>query len=154
MTRGLKSVKDFISRGELGPFVPRYEGDYRLPPKVNEQAVAHYVKALEIRRIGHEMVGIFGGKIPHGVGIVPGGVTSELTTDKIVAFLWKLRILQDFINNVYIPDVLAVAGVYSDYAGIGAGCKNLLSYGAYDLEDGNTRCRHPETTVQTGDYLG
>jgi len=61
-----------------------------------------------------------------------------VTTDKIVAFLWKLRILQDFINNVYIPDVLAVAGVYSDYAGIGAGCKNLLSYGSYDLEDGNT----------------
>lgn len=25
----LRSVKDFISRGELAPFVPRYEGDYR-----------------------------------------------------------------------------------------------------------------------------
>ncbi|MCJ7743081.1 MAG: nickel-dependent hydrogenase large subunit, partial [Dehalococcoidales bacterium] len=37
----LNSVKDFIARGELGPFVPRYEGDYRLPPEVNQQAVAH-----------------------------------------------------------------------------------------------------------------
>jgi len=133
----LRSIKDFIGRGELGPFLPRYEGDYRLPPDINAQAVAHYVKALEIRRIGHEMVSIFSGKIPHSVGIVPGGVTSTPTVDSITAFLWKLRILQDFVDNVYIPDLLAVAGAYLDYAEIGAGCKNLLSYGAYDMEDGN-----------------
>ncbi|MFC1949120.1 nickel-dependent hydrogenase large subunit [Chloroflexota bacterium] len=130
----LNSVKDFISRGELGPFVPRYEGDYRLPPEVNQQAVAHYIEALEIRRMGHEMVSAFSGKIPHSVGIVPGGVTSTPTVDMITSYLWKLRRLQDFIDNVYIPDVLAVAGAYQDYCEIGAGCQNLLSYGAYDLD--------------------
>jgi hydrogenase large subunit len=129
----LNSIKDFISRGELGPFLPRYEGDYRLPPEVNQQAVAHYVQALEVRRIGHELVSIFSGKIPHSVGVVPGGVTSTPTVDNIMAFLWKLRTLQDFISNVYIPDVLAVAGAYLDYAEIGAGCRNLLSYGSFDL---------------------
>lgn len=133
----LNSVKDFIKRGELGPFFPRYEGDYRLSAEVNQQTVAHYVKALEIRRIGHEMVSIFSGKIPHSVGVIPGGVTSVPTTDNILAFLWKLRILQDFIDNVYIPDVLAVAGAYPDYFEIGAGCKNLLAYGSFDLEGGD-----------------
>ena len=130
----LNSVKDFISRGELGPFVPRYEGDYRLPPDINQQATAHYLEAFEIRRTGHEMVSIFSGKIPHSVGIIPGGVTTTPTIDMITSFLWKLRKLQDFIDNTYIPDVLAVAGAYPDYCEIGAGCKNLLSYGAYDLE--------------------
>jgi hydrogenase large subunit len=130
----LNSVKDFISRGQLGPFVPRYEGDYRLPVEVNQMAAAHYLQALDIRRTGHETVAIFSGKIPHSVGIVPGGVTSTPTVDKITAFLWKVRKLQDFVDNVYIPDVLAIAGVYSDYLEIGAGCKNLLSYGAYDLQ--------------------
>ena len=133
----LNSIKDFISRGELGPFLPRYEGDYRLPVEINQQATAHYVQALEIRRIGHEMVSIFSGKIPHSVGIVPGGVTSTPTVDNMMSFLWKLRKLQDFIDNVYIPDVLAVAGVYPDYFEIGVGCQNLLSYGAYDLEGQN-----------------
>jgi len=133
----LNSIKDFIARGELGPFLPRYEGDYRLPAEINAQAVAHYVKALEIRRIGHEMVSIFSGKITHSVGVVPGGVTSTPTVDNIMSFLWKLRRLQDFIDNVYLPDVLAVAGAYPDYFEIGAGCKNLLSYGAYDLEGEN-----------------
>ena len=130
--QGLNSVKDFIVRGELGPFVPRYEGDYRLPAEVNQIAAQHYLQALEIRRMGHEIVSIFGGKIPHGVGIIPGGVTETPTVDKITSFLWKLRKLQQFINDVYIPDVLAVAGAYRDYFEIGAGCKNLLSYGAYD----------------------
>mgnify|MGYP001024623326 CR=1 FL=1 len=130
----LGSIKDFISRGELGPFLPRYEGDYRLPAKINEQAVAHYVKAFEIRRIGHEMVSIFSGKVPHSVGVIPGGVTTHPTADKIISFLWKLRQLQDFIDNVYIPDVLAVAQSYPDYLGVGIGCQNLLCYGAYDLE--------------------
>jgi hydrogenase large subunit len=130
----LNSVKDFIVRGALGPFVPRYEGDYRLPPEVNQQASTHYLEALEIRRMGHEMVSIFSGKIPHSVGIIPGGVTSVPTIDKITSFLWKLKRLQNFIDNTYIPDVLAVAKAYSDYCEIGVGCQNLLCYGAYDLE--------------------
>ena len=130
----LNSVKDFITRGELGPFAPRYEGDYRLSPEVNQMAAAHYLQALELRRFGHETVAIFGGKIPHSVGIVPGGVTDVPTVDKITAFLWKVKKLQDFINTVYIPDVMAVANAYRDYFEIGIGCKNLLSYGAYDLQ--------------------
>ena len=130
----LNSVKDFIARGELGPFVPRYEGDYRLPPEINQMACAHYIQALDIRRMGHEMVSLLSGKIPHSVGIVPGGVTIIPTVDLITTYLWKLKKLQEFINNTYIPDVLAVAGAYADYCEIGAGCQNLLSYGAYDLD--------------------
>jgi hydrogenase large subunit len=130
----LNSVKDFIGRGELGPFVPRYEGDYRLPTEINQVATAHYLQALEMRRVGHEAVAIFSGKIPHSVGIVPGGVTDTPTVDKITAMLWKVKKLQDFVTNVYLPDVMAVASVYNDYLEIGAGCMNLLSYGGYDLQ--------------------
>ena len=131
---GLNSVKAFIERGELGPFFPRYEGDYRLSDELNRQAVAHYLQALEMRRKGQEMLSIFGGKMPHNVGVIPGGVTEVVTVDKIVSFLWRLNELRDFIDNVYIPDVIAVAEVYGDYFGIGAGCGNLLSYGSYELD--------------------
>ncbi|MGA2671566.1 MAG: nickel-dependent hydrogenase large subunit, partial [Dehalococcoidia bacterium] len=34
----------------------------------------------------------------------------------------------------YLPDVLAVARVYSDYFEIGHGCGNLLVYGSYELD--------------------
>jgi hydrogenase large subunit len=80
------------------------------------------------------MLAIFGGKMPHDVAIVPGGVTQPVTVDKIAAFLWRLNDLRDFINYIFIPDVLAVAKAYSDYFEIGAGCGNLLAYGVFDLD--------------------
>jgi len=139
--RELLSVKDFILRAVdagdnamLGPFYPRYEGDYRLPAEVDQAAVAHYVQALNMRRLAQEMSAIFSGRMPHSVAIVPGGVTETPTVDKIAEFLWKLEELRHFVDTVYIPDVLAVAGVYSDYFGIGQGCGNLLSYGVFDLD--------------------
>ena len=128
----LSSVKAFIGRGELGPFAPRYEGDYRLPDDVNLQAAAHYLRAFEIRRKAHQMLAIFGGKMPHNVGVVPGGVTQAPTVDKIAAFLWHLNEIRDFIDNIYIPDVLAVAKSYPDYLEIGGGCGRVLAYGAFD----------------------
>jgi hydrogenase large subunit len=130
----LNSVKRFIERGELAPFVPRYEGDYRLSPEVNRQAVAHYVQALDMRRKAHEMLAIWGGKMPHDVGIVAGGATEVPTVDKIAAYLWRLNEIRDFIDTVYIPDVLAVAGVYKDHFEVGRGCGNYLAYGVFDLE--------------------
>lgn len=121
--------------GELSPYVPRYEGDYRLSPDINKRAVNNYVKALNIRRQAHEMLAIWGGKMPHNVGIVPGGVTEKPTEDKIMNFLWRLNEIREFINNSYIPDVLDVAKSYSDYFGIGKGCGNLLDFGGFELKD-------------------
>ena len=133
----LNSVKEFINRGELAPFVPRYEGDYRLSDQMNIEATAHYVKALEMRRKAQEMLTIFGGKMPHNMSVIPGGVTETVTVDKIASFLWRLNELRDFIDNVYLPDVLAVAEAYPDYFEVGSGCGNLLSYGNFDLEGDN-----------------
>lgn len=136
----LLSIKEFIKRGQLGPFVPRYEGDYRLSKQENRSLTAHYVTALGIRRKTHELGAIFGGKMPHNMGIVPGGVTAEPTTSKIADFLWRLNTVRDFINSCYIPDVLAVAGGYPDHLSQGKGCGNYLSYGVMDLDGGGPCC--------------
>ncbi len=122
--------------GDVAPFVPRYEGDFRVTGEVNAELVNHYVRALDIRRKCQEMLSIFGGKMPHNVAIVPGGVTEQLTEDKITNFLWRLNEIRDFIDNTYISDVIAVAKVYNDYFGVGPGCKRLLSYGGFDLPAG------------------
>jgi len=122
--------------GDLAPFVPRYEGDYRVTGQKNAELVNHYVRALDIRRKCQEMLAIFGGKMPHNVGIVPGGVTEKPTEDKITNFLWRLNEIRDFIDNTYIPDVLAVAKTYDDYFAIGVGCRRLLAYGGFDLPTG------------------
>jgi Ni,Fe-hydrogenase I large subunit len=133
----LNSVKSFALRGNLEPFVPRYEGDYRLSKQANIDALSHYVKALEMRSKAQEMQSIFSGKMPHEMGMIPGGVTCNATVDKVASFLWMLNELRDFIDNVYIPDVIMVAENYPDYFEIGKGCGRLLSYGGYDLESKN-----------------
>jgi len=130
----LKKVKEFIARGRLGPFLPRYEGDYRLRKEENRTAVSHYVKALGMRRLAQEAVAIFGGKMPHNMSLVPGGATAEPTVDKMASFLWKIDKLIGFIDTCYLPDVLMVAERYSDYFGIGKGCGQFLSYGVFDLD--------------------
>ncbi len=122
--------------GDVAPFIPRYEGDFRVTGEMNAELVNHYVQALDIRRKCQEMLSIFGGKMPHNVAIVPGGVTEQITEDKITNFLWRLNEVRNFIDNTYIPDVIAVAKVYDDYFGVGPGCKRLLSYGGFDLPAG------------------
>ena len=125
----LKAVRAFIDRQELSPFFPRYEGDYRCDKQTNVELVRGYIKALHIRRVTHEMLCIFGGKMPHNIGLVPGGVTSQVTADKIASFLGKLQEIRRFNEDVYIPAILTVAGAYGDYFDIGAGCGRFLTYG-------------------------
>ena len=122
--------------GDLAPFVPRYEGDYRVSGQENAELVNHYIRALDIRRKCQEMLSIFGGKMPHNVGIVPGGVTEKPTEDKITNFLWRLNEIRDFVDNAYIPDIIAVAKNYEDYLETGKGCRRVLAYGGFDLPTG------------------
>jgi hydrogenase large subunit len=133
---GLLAAKGFLERGALGPFVPRYEGDYRLPKEISQQLAAHYVQAFDARRKAHELLALFGGKMPHNVGIVPGGVTQRPHVDIITAFLWRLNELRHFIDYTYLPDVLEVARHYSDYAEIGSGCGEFISYGGFPQSSG------------------
>jgi hydrogenase large subunit len=57
------------------------------------------------------------------MSIVAGGATAAPTLDKIASFHWKMEQLADFIDTVYLPDVLMVARRYSDYIGSGSGCR-------------------------------
>jgi hydrogenase large subunit len=122
--------------GDLAPFVPRYEGDYRVSGDANAELVNHYIRALDMRRKCQEMLSIFGGKMPHNVGIVPGGVTEHPTEDKITNFLWRLNEIRDFVDDAYIPDIIAVAKHYADYLEVGKGCRKVLAYGGFDLPTG------------------
>lgn len=98
--------------------------------------VQTYLKALKMRRKAHEMTALWGGKMPHQQAIVPGGAAETPDTQKIADFLYRLKELQGFIDNEYIPTVKAVAGAYPEWWDIGRGCMNMLAYGAFPLEEG------------------
>jgi Ni,Fe-hydrogenase I large subunit len=121
----------------VSPFLPRFESDsYVKDQDLNMGAIAHYVEALDIRMKAHKMVALFAGKAPHAMGIVPGGMTQVPTSSLVKQFEELLIDVDRFINKVYIPDVLAIAGAYTDYFSIGK-FSNFLSYGVFEEADGD-----------------
>ena len=122
---------------DIAPWVPRYVTPDMVSGDTAVTLVGHYVQALAIRRKAHQMAAIFGGKLPCAPSFVPGGCTEVVTQDKIAAFKALLDEQRAFIEETYIPDVLTVAGAFSDYFSIGVGCGNLLAYGVFDLTDGS-----------------
>jgi [NiFe] hydrogenase large subunit len=131
-------LQTFVDSGQLGPFANAYWGHpaYKLPPEANLMAAAHYIEALRLQAKAARMHAIFGGKNPHPQSLVVGGVTcvADLTPDRIAEFLYIAKETQEFVKNVYIPDLLAVASFYKDWGGIG-GCTNFLAYGEFPETD-------------------
>jgi Ni,Fe-hydrogenase I large subunit len=139
-------LKAFVERGQLGPFANAYWGHpaYKLPPEANLMAVAHYLEALEWQREVIKVHAILGGKNPHLQSFLVGGMATPIDPDKQASLnadtLASVRSLitkaHDFVARVYIPDVLAVASFYKEWAGIGGGVGNYLVYGEYPEDDG------------------
>ena len=138
-------LAEFVQRGQLGPFANAYWGHpaYKLPPEANLMAVAHYLEALDWQREFIKMHAVLGGKNPHLQSFLVGGMAVPVDPDEqtsinahtlaqLRSFIAKAR---DFVDRVYVPDVLAVAPFYTDWAGYGAGVGNYLVYGDYPLDD-------------------
>ncbi|MGA2192818.1 MAG: nickel-dependent hydrogenase large subunit [Nitrospirota bacterium] len=132
-------LKTFVASGQLGPFANAYWGHpaYKLPAEVNLLAVSHYLDALEMQALAANASALLGGKMPMTMTSPPGGTNAMLSVDILAHFLYKIKQVQAFVDNVYIPDVLAVAPFYLDYAAIGKGHANFLAWGVF--EDPATR---------------
>ncbi len=137
-------LKRFVESGQLGPFSNAYWGSpaYKLPPAANLMAVAHYLEALDFQREIVKIHTIFGGRNPHPNWLV-GGMPCSLNVNETgavgaVNMVW-LNMVSDIINKsiafvdqVYIPDLMAVASFYKDWQyGGGLSSKNLMSYGEF-----------------------
>ena len=146
-----KAVQDrlnsFVSSGRLGPFANAYWGHpaYKLPPEANLMASAHYLEALKWQKDVIKIHAILGSKNPHPQTFLVGGMAipidpdsqNALNADKLIEIKRLLKKARDFVEQVYIPDLLAVASFYKEWAGIGAGVGNFLSYGEFPDANGN-----------------
>jgi Ni,Fe-hydrogenase I large subunit len=138
-------LKAYVASGQLGPFANGYWGHpaYELPPEANLMAVAHYLEALDWQRQVIRIQALLGGKNPHPQSYVVGGMAmgvdpnspTALTTRRLSEITELTTQAQDFVNRVYIPDVVAIAGFYKDWAGIGQGIGNYLAYGDFPEDD-------------------
>ncbi len=133
-----KRLTAFVNSGQLGIFANGYWGHaaYKLPAEVNLLGTAHYLEALEWQKEVVKVHTIFGGKNPHPnylVGGVPSAINTEdanaINAERLAYVGTLLDEAREFIEKVYIPDLLAVASFYKDWGAVGGGLTNYLAYG-------------------------
>jgi hydrogenase large subunit len=138
-------VKKLVESGQLGIFANAYWGNplYRLPPEANLMAVAHYLDALAWQRQVAQLHTIFGGKNPHPNFVVGGmpsaisvhsGAGTGTTAVNAVGLQQVAQIIEQmraFVDEVYVPDTLAIASFYKDWFKTGEGVGNFMTYGDF-----------------------
>jgi|SRR5579871_648158 hydrogenase large subunit len=132
------TLKKFVDSGQLGIFQNAYWGHpaYKLPPEANLMAVAHYLEALKWQKEIIKIHTIFGGKNPHPNYLV-GGMAAAISMQSDNAINMErlnyvrglIQDAQQIVNHLYIPDLLAVASFYPEWAHIGGGLGSYMVYG-------------------------
>ena len=161
LTQTQERLKSFVDGGQLGIFANGYWGHpaMKLSPEVNLLACTHYLQALEVQRRANMIISILGSKTPHIQNLAVGGVAnpinndspSTLSMERLYYVKTLIDELGDFINNVYLPDVCAIGGFYSDWTGYGAGVMNYLSVPEFPLDTKGTAFELPGGYIPNGD---
>ena len=157
-----KKLKTFVDAGQLGIFAKAYWGhpSYKLPPEANLMAVAHYIEALEWQRDVAKLHAIFGGKNPHPMLLV-GGTPNPIDLDsdsavnakklsQVQAIIDKMRL---FVDQVYVPDTVAIAGFYKDWFYRGEGLGNFMVFGDFPSADGGSMNDRSSWWIPSGAIL-
>jgi [NiFe] hydrogenase large subunit/hydrogenase large subunit len=134
-------VKTLVDSGQLGPFANAYWGHpaYKLPPEANLMAVAHYLEALDWQRDVIKIQALLGAKNPHAQTYLVGGMSipidpnsqNALNADSIAFMSGLAKKALGFVEKVYIPDLLAVASFYKEWASYGSGVGNFFACGEF-----------------------
>jgi hydrogenase large subunit len=155
---------DFVANGQLGIFTNGYWGHpaMKLSPEVNLLGVAHYLQALEVQRKANQIVAILGGKTPNIQNLAVGGVANAINLDNMTAInmdvLYAIKDLfeevRTFVDQVYLPDVIAIGASYPEWLGYGAGVMSYLAVPDLPLNAKATRFDLPGGTIFDGKLDG
>lgn len=159
--RELEAVKakldEFVARGQLGIFTNGYWNHpaMKLSPEVNLLAVAHYFQALEAQRKANQIVATLGSKTPNIQNLAVGGVANAINLDNLTTInmdvLYRIKDLfaevRAFVEQVYLPDVIAIGAMYPEWLGYGAGVINYLAVPDLPLDGPGTSFDLPGGTI-------
>ncbi len=157
-------LKGFVDRGQLGIFTNGYWGHpaMHLSPEVNLLGVAHYLQALDYQKKANQVVAILGSKTPNIQNLAVGGVANAINLDSDSTLnmkkLYRVKSLLDevasFVQQVYVPDVCAIGGMYPEWLGYGAGVMNYLSVPDFPTNEEGSEFDMPGGTIFDGKLDG
>jgi Ni,Fe-hydrogenase I large subunit len=156
-----EQLRQLGAAGRLGLLAGAQAGHpaSRLPPAANLLILAHYLEALEWQRSVARIQTLLGGKGPHPQSFLVGGMAlapewtgprrpqgehpwgtgrqtpAALSREGIAEIRALIEHATSFVDGVFLPDALLIASHYPDWAEIGAGLGNYLSFGAFPEDD-------------------
>jgi [NiFe] hydrogenase large subunit len=145
----------FVRSRQLGPFANAYWGHpaFRLPADLNLQAVAHYLEAIDKQAQASAISAIFGGRMPMTMTTPAGGSLHIPTIEEMINVRARLNEIKEWIDQKFLPDVLAIAPFYPDYTRLGRGPANFLAWGVFDNASFDPKRRLLPSGMLTGGHL-
>jgi len=152
----------FIESGGSGPFVDDGPGQAGATssPETSLMVMAHYLEALDWQRRIVQMQTLLGGKSPHPQMYLVGGAAvpvpwggpspapprehpgqidqrapAALSAEGLAAMSAVANEARAFVEQVYVPDVMAIALANPGWARLGRGYGNYLSFGEFPLDE-------------------
>jgi Ni,Fe-hydrogenase I large subunit len=167
----------FAESGQPGIFAPAAgAAGPRMTPAAALVVGAHSLEALDWRRSMTRLQTFLGGKSPHPQTLVVGGMAltppwggpvratgehprrpqttapAALSERGLLALQSLIDGAREFVERVYLPDVLYLADVYRDAARLGRGLGNVLAFGEFPEDDSDEpRLLLPRGRLMDGD---
>ena len=92
--------QDYFHGPDTVPFIPRYRNpDLRLSEEQNTLAMDEYIEALEVRQVCHQLVALFGGRMPHLQGILGGSAAQIPDRETILEYAARMKQVRKFVEN-------------------------------------------------------
>ena len=138
-TSAIQSAIDQCNKDNGGKVIIP-SGAYRSGTIYLKSNVTHYLEALDFQKEIVKIHTIFGGKNPHPNWLVGGvpcainindtGAVGAINMERLNYVKSIIDQSSEFIEKVYIPDLLAIASFYKGWGyGGGLSSKNIMSYG-------------------------
>ncbi|PLX69282.1 MAG: hypothetical protein C0602_07675 [Denitrovibrio sp.] len=115
----INTLKSWVIKTKPQFVLKRNAGNYISDTNTCLTMINNYFQALKVRSKGASGIALLGAKAPFTHAVLPGGVTTDISPDRLMQYFNVLEEVKNFAMNHYIPDVMELASRYPEYFDIG-----------------------------------
>lgn len=132
----LKEISDWLSSSGTRFLINNTEGNYIKDAGSARRFILNYFQALRIRSQAASGMAILGAKVPFIHALLPGGITTDVTTDTIMKYYKALEATSEFVNSSFLPDVTEIAERFPEYFDIGEAYNTFYAHSSFPSRKG------------------
>lgn len=124
---------DRLFRNSSGTFANHGLADALDDTALTVEMALGYAEAIAVRKAAGSGLASLGGKVPFCHSILPGGLTTEVTSDRLMNYANALDKTTDFVQRYYLPQAMALAEHFGEYFSKGQSHGNFYGNGGFTL---------------------